>query len=820
MNVSALSRSAILFFLLGFLPAFSQVQAPGAGSPREQLSLDRGWRFHLGDASSAEKDFGYGTGAAFAKAGDAVGAARPEFNDSSWTRVNVPHDWVVEQQFVRSDDDDVLQHGFKPVGRRFPQTTIGWYRRAFSIPASDTERRLAIRFDGVFRDCTVWLNGHYLGRHMSGYGEFGYDVTDYIHYGGSNTLVLRVDASQYEGWFYEGAGIYRHTWLIKQNPLHIPEYGVYLETALSTSNATVNIRTSVDNQGSSDMECTVKSIVLNGDGRPVASNTGRGVSIPPGGQRNIVGVLRVVHPQIWSLDSPRLYSLVSLVLSGEKILDSVVTQFGIRTIRFDKDEGFFLNGIPVKIKGVCCHQDHAGVGSALPDRLQYYRIERLKEMGCNAYRTSHNPPTRELLDACDRLGMLVMDENRLLGSTPELMNEWETLVRRDRNRACVIIWSLGNEEFKIQSNDTGRRIALSMMARLRELDPSRLCTFAANNGNHYEGINSVVPVRGFNYLAVSDIDKYRRDHPGQVLLGSEEASTVSTRGIYANDTTRGYVCDYDSVAPNWGATAERLWKFYASRTWLCGAFVWTGFDYRGEPTPYGWPCINSHFGIMDVCGFPKNNYYYYQSWWSDRDVLHIFPHWNWQPGKKVAVWAQTNCDSVELSLNGASLGRRQVPRNGHVAWSVSFVPGLIEARGWRGSRILTDRRETVGTPARLLLTPDRGTIRADGEDVSVVTVTALDSSGREVPLANNMIQFGVQEEGKIIGVGNGDPSSHEPDKCTPGSWQRSLFNGRCMVIVQAGLFPGTITLRASSAGIQPDSISIRSVAVPPRASME
>jgi beta-galactosidase len=820
MNVVLLSRSAIFSLLLAFLPAFSQVTPSGIEGPRAQLSLDRGWRFHLGDASSAENDFGYGTGAAFAKAGEAVGAANPEFKDSSWTRVNIPHDWAVEQQFVRSDDDDVLQHGFKPVGRRFPQTTIGWYRRAFSIPASDAEKRIAIRFDGVFRDCIVWLNGHYLGRHMSGYGEFGYDVTDYIHYGGSNTLVLRVDASQYEGWFYEGAGIYRHTWLIKCNPLHIPEYGVYLKTAVSRDAASIDVRTWIENQGSSDGGCTVRSIVLDADGKPVASNTGKDISIPPGSQGDIMQTLQVPHPKLWSLESPRLYSLVSLLLSDGNVIDSVVTPFGIRTVRFDKDEGFFLNGRPVKIKGVCCHQDHAGVGSALPDRLQYYRIERLKEMGCNAYRTSHNPPTRELLDACDRLGMLVMDENRLLGSTPEQMNEWETLVRRDRNRACVILWSLGNEEFKIQSNDTGRRIALSMMAKLRELDPSRLCTFAANNGNHFEGINSVVPVRGFNYLAVTDIDKYRRDHPGQVLLGSEEASTVSTRGIYANDTSRGYVCDYDSVAPNWGATAERWWKFYVSRTWLCGAFVWTGFDYRGEPTPYRWPCINSHFGIMDVCGFPKNNYYYYQSWWSDRDVLHIFPHWNWHTGDRVAVWAQTNCDSVELSLNGTSLGRQQVPRNGHVAWSVTFVPGSLEARGWRGSRVLVDRRETTGATARLILKSDRGTIRADGEDVSVVTVTALDRSGKEVPVADDVIRFSAKGVGSIIGVGNGDPSSHEPDKCPPGSWQRSLFNGKCQLFIQSGLLPGTVRILASSGSLQGDSIQIVSAASPPRPFVE
>ncbi len=814
-----LTHAATALFLAA-LPTFSQAQGRVPSGPREQLSLDRGWRFHLGDASSPEGDFGYGTGAPFAKAGDAVGAARPEFNDSSWRRINVPHDWVVEQAFVKSNDGDVIAHGSKPVGRPFPGTTIGWYRRSFHMPPADSAKRVAIRFDGVFRDCIVWLNGHFMGRHLSGYGEFEFDVTDYLNYGGGNTLALRVDASQYEGWFYEGAGIYRHTWLIKYNPVNIPEYGVYVTTAVSGDRATVNIRTQIEDQGSSDAVCTVKSVVRDASGNIVASHSGREIVVHAGGREEIPESLPVPHPQLWTLESPRLYTLASLVVSEGKTLDSTVTTFGIRTIRFDKDEGLFLNGVHVKIKGVCCHQDHAGVGSALPDRLQYYRIERLKEMGCNAYRTSHNPPTRELLDACDRLGMLVMDENRLLGSTREWMTEWETLVRRDRNRACVIIWSLGNEEFKIQGNSTGRRIALSMMAKLRELDPSRLCTFAANNGNQFEGINSVVPVRGFNYLTVTDIDKYRRDHPSQILLGSEEASTVSTRGIYSNDTTRGYVCDYDSVAPNWGATAERWWKFYAGRPWLCGAFVWTGFDYRGEPTPYGWPCINSHFGIMDMCGFPKNNYYYYQSWWSDKDVLHIFPHWNWEAGKKFDVWAQTNCDSVELTLNGSSLGRQRVPSNGHVAWPVSFVPGVLEARGWRGSRVLTEREETVGAPARLVLKSDRGAINAEGEDVSVVTVTAVDVKGREVPIANDHVQFIISGEAEIIGVGNGDPSSHEPDKCLPGMWQRSLFNGKCQVIVQSGLLPGTVTLHATSGTLGADSLRVRLTASPRGASVE
>ena len=798
--------TAVLLCCMGIHSA-----SAGTSAVREQLSLDRGWRFHLGDASTPALDFGYGTGAAFAKAGDAVGAARPEFNDSSWRVVNVPHDWAVELDFIRVNDEDVMQHGFKPVGRQFPATSIGWYRRSFMIPLADRERRLSVRFDGVFRDCTVWLNGHYIGRNLSGYGEVSFDITDYVSYGGRNVLVVRVDAGQYEGWFYEGAGIYRHTWLIKHALLHIPEYGVYVVPTVADGNGIVNASTDLRNDGPAARTCVVKSVVRNRHGKVVAEATGRKVRVLPGESVTVRQRMRVASPDLWSLEAPHLYTLRSLVMDGGRVEDSLETSFGIRTLLFDSDRGFFLNGVPVKIKGVCCHQDHAGVGSALPDRLQYYRIERLKEMGCNAYRTSHNPPTRELLDACDRLGMLVMDENRLMGSAPELMAGWEALVRRDRNRPSVILWSLGNEEFRIQSNDVGRRIAESMIQRLQRLDPSRLYTFAANNGNKFEGVNSVVPVRGFNYMAITDIDKYRKDHPDQILIGSEEASTVCTRGIYASDSVRGYVCDYDSVAPRWGALAERWWKFYAVRPWLAGAFVWTGFDYRGEPTPYGWPCINSHFGIMDVCGFPKNNYYYYQSWWSDRDVLHVFPHWNWKSGQSVAVWVHSNCDSVELFLNGRSLGRRTVMTNEHLAWSVDYEPGALEAKGWRAGRQLVTRRETTGAPVRLVLASDRTSIGADGEDVAVVNVTVLDSAGREVPDAGNFVRFSVIGDGSIIGVGNGDPSSHEPDKCAPDSWGRSLFSGRCQVIVQSGTSPGPITLRASSAGLQGATLGVETV---------
>ena len=787
---------------------------------REKLLLDFGWKFQLGDASDPKNDFEYGIQATFAKAGETAGAILPSFNDSTWRTLDVPHDWAVELDFVNVKDEDVKSHGYKPIGRQFAKSTVGWYRRTFFVPKEDEERRLELKFDGVFRDCIVWFNGHYLGNNLSGYSEFSYDITDYLRYGQKNVIVVRVDVSQYEGWFYEGAGIYRHTWLIKTDPVHIPAYGIFVHSAVSKNTAQVYAETDVMNKSENDASCTLSSLVVDERGTIVASSLKK-IAIPANGRTTVRDELAAANPLLWSIEHPYLYSLVSVIRSNGVTVDSVRTAFGIRTVRFDKDKGLFLNDKRVEIKGVCNHQDHAGVGSALPDRLQYYRIERLKEMGCNAYRTSHNPPTNELLEACDKLGMLVLDENRLMGSAPELIGQFERLVLRDRNHPSVILWSLGNEEWVIQNTDVGKRIAQSLIVQLKQLDPTRLYTYAANNGNTFNGINSVLPIRGFNYMTISDIDKYRKEHPDQILLGSEEASTLCTRGIYANDTVRGYMCDYDLYPTGWGATAEKWWRFYATREWLAGAFVWTGFDYRGEPTPYSWPCINSHFGIMDVCGFPKNNFFYYQSWWSDKDVLHIAPHWNWRgmEGQIIDVWCQSNCESVELFLNGKSLGKKTMELNSHLEWKVPYQPGTLEARGVRNGKQMVTKVETTGQPVRIKMAADRTLIQADGEDVTVVTVTALDDKGREVPVADNLIRFDLRGMGKIIGVGNGDPSSHEPDRYLVGQYQRRLFNGRCQVIVQSTKEAGSFELQAMSDRLKDASITVKAETVQLRPSV-
>jgi beta-galactosidase len=535
------------------------------------------------------------------------------------------------------------------------------------------------------------------------------------------------------------------------------------------------------------------------------------VHLEPWESKDVSARITDGHPHLWSPDDPYLYHLDSIVRANGSDVDRVSTPFGIRTIRFDKDDGFFLNGQRVEIKGVCDHQDHAGVGSAIPDRLNAWRLEQLKKYGVNALRTSHNPPTPELLDAADRLGILVMDENRLIGSSPEILSQLTRLVARDRNHPSVIMWSLGNEEPE-QSTPRGARIGATMARTVKALDPTRPVTFASNAHNSDTGIHTVLDLRGFNYKNISDIDKYRAEHPNQILFGSEEASTVSTRGIYANDPVRTYVSAYDVNRPNWGATAEDWWSFYDARRWLAGGFVWTGFDYRGEPTPYSWPSINSHFGILDTCGFPKDIAFYYQAWWTNDPVLHVFPHWNWagREGQPIDVWAFSNLEAVELKLNGRSLGRHVVPKDGHVEWKVPYQAGTLEALGFRNGRtVKTERIETTGPAARVVLSADRTTIDADGRDVAIVAVSAVDAQGRVVPIAGDLVRFALDGGGRIIGVGNGDPASHEPDKyLDPSAWQRHLFNGYAQVIVQAGHAPGALHLRATADGLQPADLQL------------
>ncbi|TAK14044.1 MAG: glycoside hydrolase family 2 protein [Acidobacteria bacterium] len=775
-----------------------------AKAPRERLLADFGWKFSLGHANDAAKDFGFGRGGIFAKSGNLIGGGRNSvtsatFDDASWRSVDLPHDWAIDLPFV--NDRSLDGHGYKPLGRTYPETSIGWYRRTFDIPATDAGRRISLTFDGVYRDAMVVLNNHYLGRNLSGYTPVRYDVTDFLNYGGRNVLVVRVDATENEGWFYEGAGIYRHVWVEKTAPLHVAHDGAFVTSDVhADGSATVKVQVEVVNEQDKAVTASVKA-AISGSG-PAQTLP---LSLGPWETKTVTQRFTVAKPRLWSIDTPNLYT--ATVSIGD---DSVDTTFGIRTIRFDADKGFFLNGQPVKVKGMCNHQDHAGVGAALPDALQDFRIRKLKEMGTNAYRSSHNPPTPELLDACDRLGMLVMDETRMMDSSEEGLLQLERLIRRDRNHPSVFMWSIGNEEPE-QNTERGGRIGASMIRLVKRLDPTRPIT-EANNGatgwNRGVGVGPLLDVFGFNYT-LGGTDSFHEKFPKQPTIGSEWASTVSTRGVYENDLTKGYVSAYDRNFPPWASTAETWWKHADERPWVAGGFVWTGFDYRGEPTPYQWPCINSHFGILDMCGFPKDLFYYYKAWWTNESVLHLFPHWNWagKEGQPVEVWAFTNCDTVELFVNGVTAGWQKVEKNGHVAWNVRYQPGAIEVRGRHPNRAgtLVARRETTGVPAKLVLRTDRTALVANGEDTIVAFCEVQDSDGRIVPTAANEVQFSVGGPVRIIGVGNGDPSSHEPDRAT----KRSAFNGLCMCLVQSRGGNDVFTIEAQSPGLETTSVSLR-----------
>ncbi len=736
---------------------------------RERLLMDSGWSFHLGDD--------WGSGQSLAKAGTGMGPANVSQSVASWRSVNLPHDWAIEMPFDPTADGS---HGFRAVGEAFPQNSIAWYRRQFDLPDADAGKRLWLEFDGVYRDCTVFVNGWFVGHNESGYSGFRYDITDLARCGGRNIVAVRVDATQPEGWFYEGAGIYRHVWLVKTGPLAVAPDGVVVSSRFKDNvpvgGDEVHLEARLLNSQDASAEATVTWEIAEPGGKAFTT-AARSARMKAWEAADLEQTAEIRAPQLWSPEAPRLYTLVTIVASGGRIVDRVETTFGIRTVGFDAQKGFLLNGKPYALKGTSNHQDHAGVGSALPDGLQYFRIARLKEMGDNAYRSAHNPPTPELLEACDRLGMLVMDENRLIGSDALHMDRLERQVRRDRNHPSVAIWSLGNEEFDTQGTPAGRRVAASMQALVKRLDPTRPVTYNAPVGNEFAGINEIIEVRGWSYHVGPDMDAYHQAHPLQPNVGSEQGSTVSTRGIYANDPVRGYVSAYDDNAPEWAQTAETWVTYFAPRPWLSGGFVWTGFDYRGEPTPYGWPCINSHFGIMDTCGFPKDNFWYYQAWWTDKPVLHILPHWNWpgREGQDIDVRALSNCDEVELFLNGRSMGRQAMAADSEIKWKVPYAPGVLSAKGFKGGRAVAETAvETTGAPAAVRLEADRAAFDANGEDVSVVTVSIADSKGRVMPVAGNEVSFELEGPGRILGVGNGDPSCHEPDTFVPVAPSRSI----------------------------------------------
>ncbi|HTS62966.1 MAG TPA: beta-galactosidase GalA [Candidatus Acidoferrales bacterium] len=786
--------------------------ALGPAPHRECLLLDFGWRFHFGHANDASKDFGFGSGRSggFQKTGGFLAPSSLAYDDSEWRSIDLPHDWAIGLPF--QNDPALASKGSYPLGRDYPETSVGWYRRVFELPAADAGRRIRVEFDGAYRDTMVVFNGYYIGRHGGGYDPFSFDLTDFASFGAPNVLLVRVDATLSDGWFYEGAGIYRHVWLVKTAPVHVKKWGTLAAAKVQSGSAALSIRTEVENHGKGAQNARVISTILDPAGREVVKTASQPASISEWGERTYEQQITVKQPALWSLEERNLYRLVTEVESAGNIVDRYETRFGIRELKFDAAQGFLLNGKPVKVKGTCNHQDHAGVGAALPDAVQSFRVRKLQEMGCNAIRTSHNPPTPELLNACDELGMLVLDETRMLSSNPEGLAQFENMVRRDRNHPSVFIWSMGNEE-SVSPTETGLRLLTSMKRIPAKHDGSRPVSIAPPPMGDYMGKGglAVCDVMGYNY-ADPQAEAYHKGNPTVPILGTENVSAVGTRGQYVTDRAKGTVASYDPYTTTGRASAEGWWRFVSARPYIAGGFVWTGFDYRGEPSPYGWPNISSQYGVIDTCGFPKDTFYYYRSWWTSQPVLHVFPHWNWPglEGQEIAVWVHSNMDRVELFLNGQSLGAKEMQKDQHLAWAVKYAPGTIEARGYKdGRHAMTAKRETAGPAARLVLRADRREVAADGEDVAFLTVEVQDAEGRTVPVTDNPVTFRVTGPGKVIGTGNGDPTNHEPD----GGSSRKAFAGLCMAIVQSTKSAGNLRVEATSPGLASASATIASKAV-------
>lgn len=796
-------KNNILILLCLFL-------AFGAGAQekitkREVLSLDKGWKFHLDEVSNSLIR-GHNETYNATKAGRVGGAAGPNYDDSSWRTLDLPHDWAVEGGFNREAN---LSQGYRDRG-------IGWYRRKFKLDPEDNGKHLELQFDGIATQATIWVNGTVLHHNFCGYTSMYIDITPYATYGDNvNTVAIRVDADTQEGWWYEGAGMYRHTWLVKRSPVHIITDGVYANPVkVAEKNWEIPVEVTLNNSGKQPATTIVEVTLLDSKGNQVAQEI-RTTAIPV--LRDAVAKLslNVVDPQLWSVDTPTLYTVKTVVMQKGVVTDEAITKCGFRTIRFDKDTGFWLNDKNIKIKGVCNHQDHAGVGVAVPDALWEFRLRRLKDMGVNAYRCAHNPNAKEFMDACDSMGMLVMDENRLFNTSPEYANQLEWLIRRDRNRPSVILWSVFNEE-PMQGSENGYEMVRRMSDVVKQLDTTRPVTAAMNGGLFSEyNVSQAVDVVGFNYQTGS-YDKFHEANPNLPLTSSEDGSSFMVRGEYKSDRSKNILNSYDTEPAGWGATHRNAWKAVAERPFIAGCFYWTGFDYRGEPTPFQWPSVSSFFGIMDVCGFPKMAYFLHQALWiENKDILEVVPHWNWPAdsiGKPIKVMTLTNADSVVLKLNGKTISGQKVDKYEMNTWNVAYKPGNLEAVGYKNGKIVSRKKvETTGEAVRLQLTPYRKALANDGSDAMPITVEVVDSKGRPVPTSNIMVEFKISGSAEIIGLGNGDPNSHEPEKGN----MRSLFNGLAQVIIQSREGKEAIVLTATAPGMKPATITIATKEVPP-----
>ncbi len=754
----------------------------------------------------------------------------PNVNDASWRTLNLPHDWSIEGKFNK-DNPAGTGGGALPGG-------IGWYRKTFFIPLSQKQKIVFIEFDGVYRNSEVWINGHSLGVRPYGFSSFHYDLTPYLKYGDEkNVIAVKVDNSkQPNSRWYSGSGIYRNVWLTTLNRSHINHWGTFVTTpSVSNQRATVSITTSLAKE--KDLHPLLVTIIYDPSGKKISSKTDVA-------ENENLQNFSIDAPQLWSVQKPHLYKAVSQLKSGTRVLDTYETTFGIRSFYFDREKGFFLNGNPLKILGVCNHHDLGALGAAINTRALERQLEILKNMGCNGIRTSHNPPAPELLNLCDKMGFIVMDEAfdmwAKAKTTYDYSLDWEQwhqkdltdFIRRDRNHPSVFIWSIGNEIYEQwgdeKKGDTaGRVIARELVSIVKSLDNTRPITTANNEVNQWNNLfqSGAFELIGYNYSHKRWKD-FLKEWPGKKMIVTESTSALETRGhydlfpvdsirrwpqrwdsVFANGNKDLTVSAYDNVSTPWGSTHEESIRELKKWNHVSGMYIWTGFDYLGEPTPYPWPARSSYFGIIDLAGFPKDVYYLYQSEFTNKPVLHLLPHWNWKYGDTVDVVAYyNNADEVELLLNGKSFGtRKKQGEELHVNWRVPFAPGVVKAVSRKGGKVvLTAERVTAGEPYKLRLTPDRKTIKADGEDLSFVTIEILDQNNVLVPTANDLVKFSISGNGFIAGVDSGDPVSLESFK----SNQHTALNGKALCIVQSNGKKGIISLNATVKGLQPAKIQI------------
>jgi len=769
---------------------------------RERLSLDRGWLFHLGDIPVPDIK-GHEPSYANAKAGNAPGAAAREYDDSDWRQLDLPHDWAVEGPF---DPNANISQGYRPRG-------ASWYRRYLRVDESERGRHFELQFDAIATHSTVWVNGNVVNRNWSGYNASYIDITPYLRYGDAmNIIAIRADANPMEGWWYEGAGMYRHAWLIKRSPVHIITDGVHATPHLVAGNWQLPVEVTLDNSGKQPADVSVQVTVFDPQGKQVAQQS-QSIKVPVFTQTTAQVPVAINSPALWSLEQTNLYRVTTQVIQNGKKVDESSLNTGFRTIKFDAEQGFFLNGKHVKLQGICMHQDHAGVGVAIPDSIWEYRLRRLKELGVNAIRFSHNAPASEVLDLVDRMGFVVMDENRNFNPSPDYMKQLEWMVRRDRHHPGVILWSVFNEE-PVQATEVGYEMVRRMVAVVKNLDDTRPVT-AAMNGGFFSDLNvsHAVDVVGANYQ-VQDYDRFHKARPDLPFTSSEDTSAFMTRGEFTTDKSKNLISSYDDDFALWGNSHRNAWEAIDTRNFVAGGFVWTGFDYRGEPTPNEWPSVSSVFGIMDLNGFPKTAYYMHQvQWIKDRPLVYLAPHWNWEgkEGKDIRVLVMANVERVKLLLNGRELGEQKVDKYRMNYFTVNYQPGKLEAIGFNGDKeVARALVETTGKAVALELIPDRKFLAGDGRDAMPITVRALDAKGRAVPIDNSEVTFDIIGPGKSIGHGNGDPNSHEDEK----GKTRKLFNGLAQLIVQTN-FPeknkaskGDLKITASAAGLKTASVTI------------